>query len=394
MTRVGAVFSGRRELLQDMRHHALCPGAGFRQVLQRERAIVDRSGHSFSVILLTAADRRPETLGQMLAYLDRRIRASDELAKMNASQVGLLLRNTNEVGAWNLARLLTTELTARHCAAACRVSTYPSDVPFLLALPTDPRQRDFAELGPGWLPDDGESRAASDGGHLCVELLAPPIPRWKSVADAAAALVALIALSPIMILMALYIKTVSPGRVFFHQERIGHLGRPFVCWKFRTMHPGADSDTHRRHVQALMLSNAPLRKIDQAHDRRLIPLARLIRASGCDELPQLFNVLRGDMSLIGPRPCLGYEYERFERWHKQRFDARPGLTGLWQVSGKNRTTFQEMMRLDITYGRQLTWGRDLAIVLKTLPVVVSEIGRVVHGRMREGVERQWSREWA
>lgn len=394
MTRLGACFSRGRVPVQDTRRHVVHPGNSFQQVLQRERAIVDRNGHAFSVILLTAADRRAETLNRMLAYLDHRMRASDELAQLNTSQLGLLLRDTNEVGVWNFAVLLTAELAARQCAPACRVSTYPSDVPFLIAPVGDPRQRDFSELGPGWVPDDRAARVAGDGGHICSALLASPIPWWKTVADAAVALVALVVLSPLMILMALYIKAVSPGPVFYQQERIGHLGRSFVCWKFRTMHAGADTDTHRRHVQALMLGNAPLRKIDQDHDKRLIPLARLIRASGIDELPQLFNVLRGDMSLIGPRPCLRYEFERFERWHKQRFDARPGLTGLWQVSGKNRTTFQEMMRLDITYGRQLSWSGDLAIVLKTLPVIVSEIRRVVHGRIREGVEREWRREWA
>ncbi len=394
MGRFGAVFTGRRAVWPSARLHVTYSEADFRRVLQRERVMTDRSGRSFSVILLTARDQRPETLARMLPYLDRRLRASDELGWLNAAQLGLLLRDTDAVGAGALVRQLTAELTARECAPACRVSTYPADGPGVCAPATDPRQRDFAELGPDWMPQDHAARVAGDGGRLCAELLAPPMPRWKSVADAAVAFGVLVFLAPLMLLMAMLIKVVSPGPVFFRQDRIGRLGRPFVCWKFRTMQVDADADTHRRHVLALMQSNAPLRKLEQEQDRRLIPLARMIRAAGLDELPQLFNVLRGDMSLIGPRPCLRYEYERFERWHKQRCDTRPGLTGLWQVSGKNRTTFQEMMRLDIAYGRQLTWVRDLAIGFQTLPVIVSEIGRVVQGRLREGVERKWNRGWA
>jgi lipopolysaccharide/colanic/teichoic acid biosynthesis glycosyltransferase len=114
-------------------------------------------------------------------------------------------------------------------------------------------------------------------------------------------------------------------------------------------------------------------KLDTGLDARLIPLGRLLRASGVDELPQLFNVLRGDMSLIGPRPCLKYEYDRFQRWHQRRFDTMPGLTGLWQVSGKNRTTFTEMMRLDISYAKGRSLLRDIRIMALTLPAVVSQV---------------------
>jgi exopolysaccharide production protein ExoY len=120
-------------------------------------------------------------------------------------------------------------------------------------------------------------------------------------------------------------------------------------------------------------------KLDRS-DSRLIPLGILLRASGLDELPQLFNVLRGDMSLVGPRPCMPYEYRRFHRWHKRRFDVLPGITGLWQVSGKNKTSFTEMMRLDVAYTRRPSLPTDLRLLLWTLPAVCIQVWETIRER--------------
>jgi lipopolysaccharide/colanic/teichoic acid biosynthesis glycosyltransferase len=111
-------------------------------------------------------------------------------------------------------------------------------------------------------------------------------------------------------------------------------------------------------------------KLDAIKDSRIIPLGGILRATGLDELPQLINVLRGEMSIVGPRPCVGYEYEMYEPWQKRRFDAVPGLTGLWQVSGKNRTTFNQMINLDIEYSERATLWLDVKIMLKTVPALV------------------------
>jgi len=119
----------------------------------------------------------------------------------------------------------------------------------------------------------------------------------------------------------------------------------------------------------LMGTEAPMTKLDARKDPRLIPLGALLRATGLDELPQLINVVRGEMSIVGPRPCIPYEYELYQPWQRRRFDAVPGLTGLWQVSGKNRTTFNEMIRLDIEYSERLSFWLDLQIILRTLPAL-------------------------
>src|SRR5579872_232691 len=195
------------------------------------------------------------------------------------------------------------------------------------------------------------------------------LPLWKRALDLTLIVVLLPGSLLIGGLVALMIKLGSPGPVFFRQRRVGYKRREFVCFKFRTMRVDADADSHRRHTQELIRSQTPMIKLDARKDPRMIPLGSLVRVSGLDELPQLINVVRGEMSLVGPRPCIPYECEAYEPWHWQRFDAVPGLTGLWQVSGKNRTTFDQMVRLDIEYGQRLSFWMDVKIVLKTIPAL-------------------------
>ena len=192
---------------------------------------------------------------------------------------------------------------------------------------------------------------------------------WKRALDLVLLSFALPGLLLVGVAVALIIKLGSRGPVLFRQKRVGYKGREFVCFKFRTMAVNAETESHRRHLQELIKSQGAMVKLDERKDPRLIPFGSALRACGLDELPQLLNVLRGEMSLVGPRPCIPYECEAYEPWHWQRFDAVPGLTGLWQVSGKNRTTFDQMVKLDIEYSRRLTLWLDLKIILKTLPAL-------------------------
>jgi lipopolysaccharide/colanic/teichoic acid biosynthesis glycosyltransferase len=178
------------------------------------------------------------------------------------------------------------------------------------------------------------------------------------------------------LVMMIVMKICSPGPVFFTQERVGHRGRRFKIYKFRTMYVGADTAVHQAYFSELMGSRAPMVKLDACGDSRVIPFGRLIRASGLDELPQLINVLVGDMSIIGPRPCLTNEYEQYQPWQRARFNATPGLTGLWQVSGKNQTTFDEMIHMDIKYSETVSPFLDLRILLMTLPAIMTQISEV------------------
>lgn len=195
------------------------------------------------------------------------------------------------------------------------------------------------------------------------------IPSWKGVLDTVCILLAAPLLLPIGLLIALAIKLVSPGPVLFVQERVGFRGQLFRCFKFRTMTVNADTGVHQGHLQNLMASDRPMTKLDGA-DKRLIPGGRILRCLGLDELPQLINVLRGEMSLVGPRPCLPYECEQYQPRHWGRFGTLPGLTGLWQVNGKNRTTFEEMINWDIKYVETKSPMLDLLIMLRTFPAIL------------------------
>ena len=205
------------------------------------------------------------------------------------------------------------------------------------------------------------------------------IPRWKRILDVIHILLILPFVLPLAVLVAVMIRMVSTGPVLFRQERVGYLGRKFMCFKFRTMFAGAETTTHQGHLQYLMKSDAPMVKLDAHGDSRIIPFGLLLRSTGLDELPQLINVFRGEMSMVGPRPCLPYECDDYQPWQRERFNTLPGLTGLWQVSGKNQTTFAEMMQLDISYAREKTLWLDLTIILKTIPAI---LGQAWHSRKR------------
>ncbi|HEV2327254.1 MAG TPA: sugar transferase [Verrucomicrobiae bacterium] len=205
-------------------------------------------------------------------------------------------------------------------------------------------------------------------------------PNWKRVLDVTVILLMLPLVAPVAVAIGVIIALVSPGPILFRQERVGLIGRRFMCLKFRTMFVDAETGSHQGHLKQLMQSNAPMLKLDKRGDSRIIPFGYILRSSGLDELPQLINVLVGDMSLVGPRPCLPYESAQYQPWQMERFATLPGLTGLWQVSGKNNTTFNEMMELDIKYAREKTFWLDLAIILKTPAVIV---GQVLETRQRK-----------
>ncbi|OHB64509.1 MAG: hypothetical protein A2Y76_01385 [Planctomycetes bacterium RBG_13_60_9] len=197
--------------------------------------------------------------------------------------------------------------------------------------------------------------------------------------DILCASVALVVTMPIWILAALMIKIVSPGPVLLRQIRIGQGGKPFVLWKLRTMNVDVDPAIHQRYVAQLIRGAAvsdvgnskPMAKLDSHPD--LIMFGNVLRKLCIDELPQLINVLRGEMSLVGPRPPLPYEVKEYLPWQRSRLDAMPGMTGLWQVSGKNKLTFNEMVRLDIQYARQQSLWLNIRIIWRTPRAIVQQI---------------------
>ena len=209
-------------------------------------------------------------------------------------------------------------------------------------------------------------------GNLPAEV-AIRVPGWKSGLDLACILLSLPIWLPLMLLLMLLTRIASPGPVFYRQKRVGLGGRQFFIWKFRTMKVSAETQTHERYFEELMRSDCPMTKLDAYGDRRLAPFGQILRASGLDELPQIFNVLSGEMSLVGPRPCTPNEFAHYEPWQRERVNGLPGLTGYWQVNGKNKTTFNEMIMMDLFYLKKLSLLLDLKIMLKTCTVIAGQL---------------------
>lgn len=198
----------------------------------------------------------------------------------------------------------------------------------------------------------------------------------KRALDLVGAVLMLVLLSPVMLICAVLIKLDSPGPVLFRQQRVGQGGRLFTCFKFRTMYVDADQSLHKQYVLALMAAEGDDSLRDEhglyklPNDPRVTRIGRWLRRTSLDELPQLWNVLRGEMSLVGPRPPIPYEVEHYKPEQLGRLTVKPGITGLWQVKGRNRTTFEQMVALDLEYVRRRGLMLDLWILLMTLPVVL------------------------
>jgi lipopolysaccharide/colanic/teichoic acid biosynthesis glycosyltransferase len=209
----------------------------------------------------------------------------------------------------------------------------------------------------------------------------------KRLFDIVLAAVLLVLLSPVIALVALAVALDSPGPVVFKQKRVlgdQELGdgryeqRVFEFYKFRSMYHNADQKVHQQYMESLINGQAQksadskLYKLD--HDTRITRVGRILRKTSLDELPQLFNILRGEMSFVGPRPAIPYEVQQYKPWHLQRLTVTQGLTGLWQVKGRNERSFDEMVALDIEYVRKRSFWLDVRILLETIPAVLSTRG--------------------
>jgi lipopolysaccharide/colanic/teichoic acid biosynthesis glycosyltransferase len=198
--------------------------------------------------------------------------------------------------------------------------------------------------------------------------------------DVVFALALILLLSPILIGIVLAVRIDSRGPAFFRQRRVGYREREFTLFKFRSMRTDADPKSHQEYVTALIKgegenSNGGRENLYKlAVDNRITGVGRWIRRWSLDELPQLFNVVRGDMTLVGPRPAIPYEVAEYPSWYRERFAVKPGLTGYWQVSGRSERTYEEMVRLDIEYAKRRSLGLDLSILIKTPWVVLSRKG--------------------
>jgi lipopolysaccharide/colanic/teichoic acid biosynthesis glycosyltransferase len=365
----------------------------FQTILLRERSRSDRSGLMFSILTISVENLTDYqiSVSNLIHLVLSRVRSTDYVGWFDRQNLGVLMPDTPESGGWKLAEDIHQQLSATTPRLICRVYSYPVQNPSLNEQqnpvgeetangsqriePGSPRSdpSTTSAQGESEFPGCKMAKAADRVGTRwgIHPFLAHRIPIWKRLLDIVGSLLALMFLAPLFALIAVVIKLVSHGPVFFKQERIGYLGKPFSFWKFRTMRIDNNIAPHKEYMSRLINNDVPMSKLDSSDDPQIIPFGVFLRKTCLDELPQLINVLLGEMSLVGPRPCLPYEAQEYLRWHARRFDSVPGMTGLWQVSGKNRTTFREMIRLDINYELQMSLWLDLKILLKTIPTILS-----------------------
>ena len=324
-------------------------------ILERERLRSDRGHSVFALLTLTLSkccDRRE--LADLARIVRDRIRITDDAGLLDPRRIGVVLSETPAAGAWKLAEDICDLLPAESRRPKCAVYVYPFD----------PAQRDVDTAVEVDQPMD--SREARPMQVLFVRSL----PAWKRVIDVIGAGTALVLTVPLLLLVAVAVKITSRGPVFFIQQRDGLGRRRFWLYKFRTM--VANADAIKADLRSMSEQDGPAFKL--RNDPRVTPIGSFLRRTSIDELPQFWNVLKGDMSLVGPRPLPCDESAACVAWQKQRLSVTPGLTCIWQVKGRSQVTFDEWMGMDLRYIRSRGFWHDMKLLLQTILVVLRQKG--------------------
>jgi exopolysaccharide biosynthesis polyprenyl glycosylphosphotransferase len=338
----------------------------FLRQMRLEKRRTERSKAPLSLVLFNVDLEQADGANQLRA-LSESLRSSkretDVLGYVAEDCIGFLLPDTNEEGAQSFTR---------------NVRTRNSDVGYSTVVATYPDQV-FQSLTEGSHGHVDNAPLFLDHEHTQSKVGAI----FKRTLDIFGSAALILVLSPIMIATAIAVRMTSPGAALFKQQRLGRFGAPFEIYKFRSMSAKNDDKAHREYVAKLIQGDlAEINQGDAANpvykmtrDPRITKVGHFIRKTSIDELPQLFNVLKGDMSLVGPRPPLRYEAEKYQVWHLRRIlEVRPGITGLWQVIGRSTTSFDEMVRLDLRYIREWSFWMDVKILLGTVRVVIMRSG--------------------
>jgi len=337
--------------------HHLHTREQFQRVIERERARSDRSGEVFSLAVLTVGRGKPDrdTKEHLARILCGRLRLTDDAGCLDDRRIGVVLPATPASGAWTVIDDVCVCVPVGLPLLDCSVYCYPTD--------EFPRED----------TDDEEKTEQTDGQRpirSMETLFIQRLPLWKRCMDIMGASFGLLLLAPLFAVLAVVIKVASPGSVFFRQKRSGLGGREFVMLKFRSM--VVDAESRKPQLLALNEQDGPAFKIKD--DPRITRLGRFLRATSIDELPQLWNVLRGEMSLVGPRPLPCDEMAACRGWLRRRLDVTPGLTCFWQVQGRSKICFADWVRMDVRYVRTRSLSGDVKLLLQTVPAVVSRRG--------------------
>ena len=343
-----------------MRAHALekseapLSAAAFESILEYERSLADRGTRLFTLLILRRRLGDRAAFERLARQIQRRIRSTDRIGHLPAERLGVLLPDSGPVaagvvGAWidRAAASCGLGIERRNCIypdvpqSARRVEHRRAEAPVPREIPAEPME----DLWPR---------------------LSHRSPSWKRALDIVLSAAALLGLVPVFAFLAILIRLDSPGPVIFSQLRAGRGGRPFAFYKFRSMF--VDAERRRAELESMNEQAGPVFKIRR--DPRITRVGRVLRRWSLDELPQLWNVLKGDCSLVGPRPPTLDEVARYERWQRRRLDVTGGLTGIWQVSGRSEVGFLEWMRMDMRYIANRGLRQDLVLLVKSVPAVL------------------------
>jgi exopolysaccharide biosynthesis polyprenyl glycosylphosphotransferase len=363
----GAEFSRDSEILT---------AESFRRMIALERKRSERSRKPFMLLLLDMGGRLPsensgKTLARVLPALSLSTRETDIIGWYAQDLVvGVVF---TEIGPENsLAGVIITRVTETLRNNLALEQFNQLNISFHVFPEDWDHDNDQRPSNPTLYPD--LSKREDDRKLLRV---------MKRMMDILGSVLALVLFSPVFLLSALAIKATSKGSVFFRQPRIGQHGKSFVFLKFRSMYVNNDAGVHKQYVQQLIAGKAnkqPMNGNDQGvykltKDPRITRVGAFLRKTSMDELPQFLNVLKGEMSLVGPRPPIPYEVEAYDIWHRRRLlEAKPGITGLWQVCGRSRVNFDDMVRLDLQYARTWSLWMDIKILLRTPGAVLLGAG--------------------
>lgn len=342
--------------------------SGFIEQLRFEKLRAQRSKSTLSIILLTLDSEIGDEsidMNEILDIVREKTRSTDICGFVNHKTIGVLLPDTDEGGAKEIRDKLVHE--NKNPQFSSTISTYPDHIFESLAK--------NGCIHPNTFPFGLEKAKGTLGFKLLL----------KRGIDIAGSIIGILIFMPVMLGTALAIKLTSPGPVIFRQARLGKQGVPFTFYKFRSMHVNMDDQIHREYIRDFI--NGDRAKANQGDgdkpffkiksDPRITKFGRFIRKTSIDELPQFFNVLKGDMSLVGPRPPLAYEAEKYQAWHLRRIlEMKPGITGLWQIQGRSQTEWDDAVRLDIRYIRSWSLLLDFKILLRTVKVVLKCGGAV------------------
>jgi len=379
-----------------------------RLCIERERARADRTDSPLSLVLieLSEAQLRSDSPMHFPVVIARRLRCTDAVGWFDDITLGILLPETDHPGAVQVSNELRENLSAATAGAHWRILAYPESQPcapkrvqgaaMSRRIPQeDARHREVeAQASTPWaVVNSATSNELASVGIASSNLAAAriglreasipqpeplravltvPTSGAKRTLDIFGAALGLLALAPVMASAAVAVRVSSPGPIFFTQQRAGPDGRSFTFYKFRTMQ--VDAEQRKKELLQFNEQSGPVFKI--AADPRITRVGRILRKASIDELPQLWNVLIGDMSLVGPRPPIAAEVSEYEPWQHRRLEIRGGLTCIWQVSGRSAIKFDDWVRLDLKYARTSSFKNDMVILLKTIPAVLT--GRGAH----------------